>query len=141
LYGVGATITDSGSLNTWEGVYNWLDGTRVNDQGRRRRANISIGNGGTANINLNEISYAEITANGAAITIAAPTNVTDGQDLDITIHNAHSGAITITWNAVFKTTGFVSPASGYYKSIRFRYSATYNFWTPISMTVTDIANS
>lgn len=140
ILGSGRTITDSGTGNNWSGVYNVTDGLAVADKEVRRRGNFSLSNGQTANINSATTSYAVITASGATLTIAAPTNPVDAMDLDITIHNTSGGAITTTWDAAFKKPAWTDPATGFNRSARYRYDVNYGFWYLIAQGAADVAN-
>lgn len=75
----------------------------------------------------------EIQANNnTAFTINAPANPVAGQELEIIIYNTSAGALgAITWNAIFKMTGFVAPASGFNSSVRFYYGGPTPAWRQI----------
>lgn len=140
LIGSIASIADSGNYNSWVNVYQETNGIVVGDKQIRRRENFAVVGGATVNINCAIASYAVVSTIGATVTIAAPLFVLDAQELDITIHNISGGAITVTWNAAFKITGFATPATGFYRSLRFRYDSNYGFWYVIAMTATDYPN-
>lgn len=82
----------------------------------------------------------EITAtNATAHTINAPTNPTDGQRVTVTIRNTSGGALGVaTWNAVFKMVAWVQPATGFSRSIDFKYNGTN--WVEIGRTAADVPN-
>jgi hypothetical protein len=81
-----------------------------------------------------------ITAtNATAFTINAPTNPVTGEYLEITIRNTSGGALGVaTWNAVFKMTAWTQPATGFSRSIVFRYDGTN--WVEKGRTTADIPN-
>ena len=143
LVGTGATspiITDVGTFNSWQDVLDQTNNIIIGDKLVTRRANFAVAGGATVTINCAVTSYAVVTTTGATVTIAAPINGYDAQELDMTIHNTSGGAITVTWDAAFKITGFATPATGFYRSLRFRYDSNYGFWYVITMTATDYPN-
>jgi hypothetical protein len=74
-----------------------------------------------------------------ALTYNAPTGGTVGQEITIRVQNGSGGAMgTITWNAVFKMSGWTNPANGKSRSVTFVYNGTN--WIEISQTVADVAN-
>lgn len=74
-----------------------------------------------------------------AHTINAPTNPAAGQYLEITIRNATGGAIgAATWNAAFKMTAWVQPATATSRTIIFRYNGTN--WIEKGRTAADVPN-
>jgi hypothetical protein len=81
-----------------------------------------------------------ITASsGVAFAINAPTNPATGQYLEITIRNTSGGALGVaTWNAVFKMTAWVQPATGFSRTIVFRYNGTN--WVEKGRTSADVPN-
>lgn len=91
-------------------------------------------------IDASQQNSTEITANnGSAFTINAPTNPIDGQFLTITVRNTSGGALgAATWNAAFKMAAWTNPASGFSRSITFRYDASN--WIEISRTPADVPN-
>lgn len=81
-----------------------------------------------------------ITAtNGTAFTINQPSNPNAGQYLEITIRNTSGGALgTATWAAVFKMTTWTQPATGFSRTIIFRYNGTN--WVEKGRTAADVPN-
>lgn len=70
-------------------------------------------------------SFVITATNGTAFTINAPTSPGSGQLIDVTIRNTSGGALgVITWNAVFKMAAFTNPATGFSRTVRFRYDGT-----------------
>lgn len=77
--------------------------------------------------------------NTTAWTMAAPTNPTTGQYLEITVRNTSGGvAGAITWNTAFKMTAFTNPANGFSRTIVFRYNGTN--WVEKGRTAADVPN-
>lgn len=77
--------------------------------------------------------------NGVAFTINAPTNPVSGQIAWLTIRNASGGALgAVTFNAVFKTAGFVAPLNGFSASAKFRYDGAN--WVQLSLWTSVIPN-
>lgn len=81
-----------------------------------------------------------ITAtNNTAFTINAPSNPFPNQRLKYTIRNTSGGALgAVTWNAVFKMAAWASPATGFSRSITFRYNGTN--WIEQNRNTTDVPN-
>jgi hypothetical protein len=80
-------------------------------------------------------------ADGNAFTINAPTSVVDGQLMTLTIRNTSGGALgTITWNGIFKMSAWTSPATGFNRSITFRYRNDAADWVEVSRTPADVPN-
>jgi hypothetical protein len=76
---------------------------------------------------------------GVAFAISAPTNPTDGQRITYTLRNTSGGAMgVVTWNAVFKMAALTNPATGFSRSIDFRYDGSN--WVQISQTGVDVPN-
>jgi hypothetical protein len=79
-------------------------------------------------------SYAVVSSVYNTCTIGAPINPVDGMELDITIHNytPTSGALAVTWNAIFEVPDWVNPPPaappGKACSIRFRYDTVWAKW-------------
>ena len=69
---------------------------------------------------------ATITAtNNTAFTIANPTNPTTGEWLSIQVRNTSGAALgTITWDTLYKMATFTKPATGYHRTVTFRYNGT-----------------
>lgn len=82
----------------------------------------------------------DITAtNNTAFAINAPTNVSDGMIVEVTIRNTSGGALgAVTWDAVFKMSTWTQPANGQSRSITFRYNGTN--WVQIAQTGVDVPN-
>ena len=98
--------------------------------------------GGTTTIDMNGGNEQRITVTDtAAFTVGAPANATAGQTIDLTIQNSSGGGVlgVITWNAVFKLAGWASPASGFNRTIQFRFDGSSWHMKAPPMT-TDIAN-
>lgn len=77
--------------------------------------------------------------NGSAFTINAPTNPQTGQRLAVLVRNTSGGVLgAVTWNAVFKMAAWVSPATGFSRSIQFYYNGTN--WVELNRTASDIPN-
>lgn len=140
LLGAFAAISDSGNYNSWVNVYQTTNEIVVGDKQVRRRQNFDVPNAATVIINCAIASYAVVSTNGATVTIGEPLFVYDAQEIDITIHNISGGALTVTWDAKFKITGFPAPATGFYRSVRFRYDANYGFWYVIALSPIDYPN-
>lgn len=87
---------------------------------------ISQSGGGTVAIDLNNGNWQRITVTDAvAFTIGAPSNMTSGAPLKITIQNSAGAPMgAITWNAVFKKTAFTNPATGNNRTIVFNYDGS-----------------
>jgi hypothetical protein len=93
---------------------------------------------------LGNLFVMTITDN-VAFVFAAPTNppavAGQSQEITITCRNASGGAHGAgTWNAVFKTQATVFPAiaTGFSRSIRFRWNGTN--WVEMWRSAADIAN-
>jgi hypothetical protein len=95
---------------------------------------------GSMTINAASGNEFDITAsNGSAFTINAPTGMFDGQRITITLRNTSGGALgAATWNAVFKMSAWTNPATGFSRSIDFKYNGTN--WVQVSQTGVDVAN-
>jgi hypothetical protein len=91
-------------------------------------------------INASQGNSFIITAtNATAFTINAPTNGRAGQIISVTIRNTSGGALgAATWNAVFKLSAWVNPATAFSRSIQFRYDGTN--WIERSRTPADVPN-
>lgn len=147
-YWVVATgVTRYANTSVWPGDIddrNRYGSTTTKGYGRvkRRIAQIVYSASITPDAQLSE--WFEIVANnGAAFTINAPTNPppnTEEQELEFTIRNTSGGALgVITWNAAFHLAGaFTSPATGFNRSVRFRWRGTA--WLEMSRTAADVAN-
>ena len=140
LLGVSATIIDAGDNNRVNDVYNISVPARLPDTKLFTRTSVSVLAAGSYAIDCKTADYVVIEAAGSTMTVAAPTNAIDGQAIDVSIWNVSGGALTVTWNAVFRTNGWVDPANGANRSIRFRYNSSFGRWYPIAMSQTDVAN-
>lgn len=72
---------------------------------------------------------------GNAVTIAAPVNPTGLADWSLVIYNNSGGAMgTVTFDPSILQSGFVSPANGKHKSVRFYIDGTKHVqigsWSP-----------
>jgi hypothetical protein len=75
----------------------------------------------------------------ATTTLTAPVSPTTGQRLTVTIRNTSGVAMgAITWDAVFKMTAFINPATGFSRSIEFRYDGAN--WVEIGRAAADVPN-
>jgi TPP-dependent trihydroxycyclohexane-1,2-dione (THcHDO) dehydratase len=75
---------------------------------------------GTFNVNAalgNIFSFFVTTT--AAVTLAAPTGMFDGQHIILWIANASGGALNIIFNAAYKMSAWTNPANGFNRSIEF----------------------
>lgn len=80
-----------------------------------------------------------VVTNGTAFAVALPTNPKDGQSITVKLQNNSGGVMgAVTWNAVFKMAAWVSPATGFSRSITFRYNG-FN-WVEVGRTAADIPN-
>ena len=71
-------------------------------------------------------AFATITAtNNTAFTIGNPTNPTTGEWLSIQVRNTSGAALgVITWDTLYKMATFTKPATGYHRTVTFRYNGT-----------------
>jgi len=84
-------------------------------------------------------SFVITVTDGVAFAISNPTNATTGRDLVYRIRNTSGGAVgTITWGNLFKMVAWVSPATGYSRSIAFKYNGTN--WIETFRSAGDIPN-
>ena len=137
--GASAGLVDNGTDNSWTDIYNISTAVTIPASGTGR-SNTVLSNGQSVAFDASRSGYYVVTCTGATATIAAPTRIKDGQQLVVTIHNTSGGALTVTWNSIFKTNGWVAPATGFNRSITFYYDANYGYWYPVSMSQTDVAN-
>ena len=140
LLGALATITDAGTGTRVNDVYNISVPARLPDTKLFTRTEAVVAGGGSYAIDCTTADYVVLQATGATMTISAPTSPVDGQAIDVSIWNVSGGALTVTWDAVFRTNGWVNPANGANRSIRFRYNSNFGRWYPIAMSQTDVAN-
>lgn len=134
------TIVDAGTGNRINDVYNISTPLRLPDTKLFTRTTAQVAAAGSYAINCKTADYVVLEAQGSTMTVSAPTNAIDGQAIDVSIWNTSGGALTVTWNAVFRTNGWVDPANGANRSIRFRYNSSFGRWYPIAMSQTDVAN-
>jgi hypothetical protein len=136
-----ATISNNanGIGNTWQNCYNVTNSTFIPNSAIGQRIVYSASSG-TITIVAQTADYVQVVANGPTLTIGPVTAPIDGQAIDITIKNQSAGALTITWDASFRIAGWVNPANGFNRSVRFRYDATSTNWFAISVTANDIPN-
>jgi len=140
MLGPGATITNAGTRNVWRSAYNISTATVIPDSGGRVRTNNVLGAGSTVAINAAVTDYCVASATGATLTIGTPTNPSDNQILDVTVHNISGAASAVTWSSAFKLAGWSNPATGFNRTARFRYDSNYAFWYALSVSATDIPN-
>lgn len=140
LLGALATITDAGANNRVNDVYNISVPARLPDTKLFTRTEVIVPGAGSYAIDSETADYIVLKASGSTMTVSAPTNPIDGQAIDISIWNVSGGALSVTWDAVFRTNGWVNPANGANRSIRFRYNSNFGRWYPIAMSQTDVAN-
>ena len=81
-----------------------------------------------------------ITAtNGTAFTISNPTDGYSGQVITYVIRNTSGGALgALTFGAAFKASAWTQPATGYSRSISFRYDGTN--WVETVRSSADVPN-
>ena len=144
IYGTGNTITDGGvsvTYNSWRGLSNVTDGTLITEKPVRRETDNVPAGGGTVPIDCSLTAWVNVNVVASTLTIGAPTNMLPATEIDITIRNLSGAGITTTWNAAFRITGWVDPATGNYRSARFRYDGVNaTGWQLMSMTTADQAN-
>ena len=77
--------------------------------------------------------------NGSAYGITNPINGVSGDALTFTIKNTAGGAIAVpTFDTLYKLAAFVVPATGFNRSITFRYDGTN--WVEVGRTTADVPN-
>jgi hypothetical protein len=81
-----------------------------------------------------------ITAtNATAFQINPPLTPQPGQQMLITLRNASGGALGVaTWQSTYKLAAWTNPATGFSRSISFRYDGTN--WIEINRTPADVPN-
>ena len=127
---LGWICTASGSPGTWQPM-----STRVPFRRFIRRNYFTTENFNAAAYDIFSLN---IQAN-FALTYNAPTGGTTGQELTIQVRNISGGAMgVITWDAVFKMSGWVNPANTKSRSVTFVFDGTN--WNEISQTTADVAN-
>lgn len=88
--------------------------------------------------NLGNLFDLSVT-NAAILTINSPTSGVDGQTITLTVRNTSGGAMgAITWGATFKMSAWTNPATGFSRSLTFRFDGTN--WVQISQTGVDVPN-
>ncbi len=65
-----------------------------------------------------------LTAAAATSTLGVPLYPITGTPIVIDVFNQTGGGTTVTFNAVFKTSGYTDPANGKHRTARFRYNGT-----------------
>ena len=136
----GGTISDTSAGNLILDCYNSADATPIGNKTAQGRVNNVVAGGATMTINAAAGSYHVGTATGATMTVAAPTNPTDGQQIDVCIHNGSGGALVVTWDTKLKAAGWVNPGIGTNRTVSFRYDSNYTFWYSIGMSSSDQQN-
>lgn len=140
LLGSDSFISDSGTRNTYEKIFNMSLGTqKESTNAYPSRAQYTISTNGTIEINPFLSNYIVISTGGSPINIASASKKLDGAIMDITIHNiSGSDDLTVNWSSDFRVAGWTSPKTGRHRSIRFAYDANYGYWSAISMSQVDI---
>ena len=78
-------------------------------------------------------------SNGTAFQVNSPTNSVDGQRITIKLQNNSGGAMgAVTWGASYKLAAWTSPATGFSRSIDFRFNGSN--WVEITRTTVDVPN-
>jgi hypothetical protein len=86
-------------------------------------------------------SFIITATNATAFTISNPTNPVDGQRITYTIRNTAGAALgAITWGTAFKMSALTSPATGFSRSIEFRYNAASSLWVQLFQSQADVPN-
>jgi hypothetical protein len=98
----------------------------------------NVANGGTFTHNAALGNVARFNAQGATMTIAAPSNARTGQMLTLIGQNTSGGATTMTWNVIFKMAAWTNPATGFSASTTFAYDGTN--WIQVSPQTTAVPN-
>lgn len=83
-------------------------------------------NGQTATFDAQkgDIFRLHLTSAAATATVGVPNYPLENSHIVMEIWNQTGGAVTVTFNAVFKTSGFTNPANGKYRTARFYYNGT-----------------
>lgn len=143
FFGANAALTDNGTLNAWNQIYNVSNAQTITEFLPRRRTNFVLGATGSVSIDLSTTSLAVVTFNGAGastITVNNPTNLRDATDLDVVVHNAGAGALTLAWGASFKVPTLTLPTNGFNRTYHFRYDPNYGFLYFANQTASDVPN-
>lgn len=74
----------------------------------------------------------------SSMTVSAPLNPSAGREIDIVIWNVSGGAITVTFNAVFRVGGYSNPASGFRSTARFVYDELSSVWVQVGAWATNV---
>lgn len=148
FFGANATITDNGTLNSWGPIFNVSTAATNTEFPLRRRTNYVLGATGNIAIDCSITSLATVTFNGAGastLTFNVPTNPRDAIDLEICLHVAGAGALTLAWAGALN--GFKIPAggvtvaaNGFNRTYRFRYDSNNGFFYFASQTPSDVPN-
>ena len=101
---------------------------------------VTLTYGATVNVNASLGNNFAVTAtNGTAFAIASPSVAATGQVITITVINTSGGVLgSITWGTDFKLASWTSPATGFSRSISFRFNGTN--WIEIGRTPADVPN-
>lgn len=84
-------------------------------------------------------TYFVTATNGVAFTVGAPAVAVAGQLMTLTIKNTSGGALGVaTFNAVYKMSAWVQPATGFNRSITFIYDGAS--WIEQGRTAADVPN-
>ena len=80
----------------------------------------------------------DLTLTSSTLTVSAPTNAVDGQEIVFRIKQGGSGSYTLAWNAIYDfgtTPGAVtlSTSVGKVDDIMFRYNASLTKWCAITV--------
>ncbi len=127
---LGWICTASGSPGTWQAVSTRLPFRRLLQKNYAVTENFDAATYDIFSINIQS---------NPALTYNAPTGGTVGQEITIRVRNGSGGVMgTITWDSVFKMSGWTNPANGNSRSVTFVYDGTN--WIEISQTVGNVAN-
>lgn len=132
----GQPLVRLGSM-TIDGGYTG-DGTGFDIASRRKSGALAY----SANVDVDLTKGDELTVtvtNGTAFTIGNPYTPIIGQIFRLTIRNTSGGALgAITWGTAYKLSTWASPATGYSRSIAFRWDGTNAI--EVSRTPADVPN-
>jgi hypothetical protein len=82
--------------------------------------------------------YSMPVTTNAAITVKPPVGFAPGRRFTVQIRNLSAGAMgALTWDPIFKVSGWTNPAPGFNRSIDFYYDG--NFYYQVGPTV-DVPN-
>ena len=109
-----------GSMTPNIGVFTDLFGTRFMTVGFAPTYGVAI------SIDASLGGLATITAtNNTAFTINNPINAATGDYLSIQVRNTSGAALgTITWDTLYKMATFTKPATGFHRTVTFRFNGT-----------------